>query len=279
MGLMPPPGSLDMDSFRGALDDSDVLDLRSCTFVDAYALVGFACVAESLAASGRRPAFHAPDVDEVRNYLSRMHLQETLKASEASIVGSPLPVVKEHAGPDRLLALRTFRSGVEYEQLANLVWERLEGHVGPEVLGALYETLQEVGANVIEHSQATRGGYIAAQVYRRNTPDEYVLLAIGDCGVGIRHSLSTRYPIASDEEALRLALSSDVSASGEPGRGQGLPSTAKLVTSLLGRVVVHSGGATVTCRQERTIVMATSRIEGTLVGARIPCRPGKETTR
>jgi len=89
-------------------------------------------------------------------------------------------VVKEHAGPDRVLPLQTFRSIGDYEQLANLVWERLESHVGPEVLSALYETLQEVGANVIEHSQATRGGYIAAQVYRRSTPNEYVLLAIGD---------------------------------------------------------------------------------------------------
>src|SRR4029077_11839200 len=144
----------------------------------------------------------------------------------------------------------TFRSIGDYEQLANLVWERLEGHVGPEVLSALYETLQEVGANVIEHSQATRGGYIAAQVYRRNTPNEFVLLAIGDCGVGIRQSLSVRYPTASDGEALGLAVSPDISASGEPGRGQGLPSTAKLVMDLLGRVVVHSGGATIVCRQE-----------------------------
>jgi hypothetical protein len=122
-------------------------------------------------------------------------------------------------------------------------------------------------------------GHIAAQVYRRNTPDEFVLLAIGDSGVGIRRSLSTKYQIASDAEALRLALSADVSASGEPGRGQGLPSTAKLVTDLLGRVVVHSGGATMVCRQERRIPVATRRIEGTLVGARIPCRPGEDATR
>src|SRR5467141_2577283 len=145
---------------------------------------------------------------------------------------------REHAGPDRVLPIQAFRSIADYEQLANLVWDRLQGHVDPEVLSALYETLQEVGANVIEHSQTT-AGLIAAQVYRRNTPDEYVLLAIGDCGVGIRQTLSARYPNASDSAALKLALSENVSASGEPGRGQGLPSTAKLVTDLLGRVVVH----------------------------------------
>src|SRR2546426_8986095 len=127
MGLMPPPGSLDMDTFRGALDNSPVLDLRRSTFVDAYGLVGCACVAESLSASGQRPAFHAPAVDDVRNYLSRMHLQETLEACGASIVGGTLRVVREHAGPDRVLPLQTFQSISDYEQLANLVWERLEG--------------------------------------------------------------------------------------------------------------------------------------------------------
>jgi hypothetical protein len=278
MGLMAPPGSLDMETFRSALDNSAVLDLRRSTFVDAYGLVGCACLAESLMAAGQHAAFHAPDLDDVRNYLSRMHLQETLDACGASVEGSPLPVVQEHAGPDQLLPLQTFRLIGDYEQLANLVWERLTGHVDSEVLSALYETLQELGANVLEHSQAT-AGYIAAQVYRRNTPDEYVLLAIGDCGVGVRRSLSAKYEITSDAEALRLALSANVSASGEPGRGQGLPSTAKLVTDLLGRVVVHSGGATIVCRQQRRIPMATRPIEGTLVGARIPCRPGEGATR
>jgi hypothetical protein len=192
--------------------------------------------------------------------------------------GQPAPGCPGAWGPDQLLPLQTFRLIGDYEQLANLVWERLTGHVDSEVLSALYETLQELGANVLEHSQAT-AGYIAAQVYRRNTPDEYVLLAIGDCGVGVRRSLSAKYEITSDAEALRLALSANVSASGEPGRGQGLPSTAKLVTDLLGRVVVHSGGATIVCRQQRRIPMATRPIEGTLVGARIPCRPGEGATR
>lgn len=278
MGPMAPPGSLDMDTFRSALDNSATLDLRRSTFVDVYGLVGCACLAESLAASGQCPTFHTPDTVDVRNYLSRMHLQKSLEACRASIVGNALPAVREHAGPDRVLPLQAFRSIADYEQLANLVWERLQGHVDPEVLSALYETLQELGANVIEHSQSI-AGLIAAQVHRRNTPGEYVLLAIGDCGVGIRQTLSAKYPNASDLEALKLALSENVSASGEPGRGQGLPSTAKLVTDLLGRVVVHSGGATMVCRQEKRIPMATSRIEGTLVGARIPCRPGEETAR
>jgi hypothetical protein len=206
-----------------------------------------------------------------------MHLQKFLEACGASIVGNALPAVKEHAGPDRVLPLQRFGTVAEYEKLAELVWDRLEGHVDPDVLTTLFETLQELGANVVQHSQAS-AGLIAAQVYRRNTPDEYVLLAIGDCGVGIRQSLSPRHPTASDEEALWLALSSDVSASGEPGRGQGLPDTAHLVTGLLGRVVVHSGGATIVCRQQKRTVKA-SRIQGTLVGARIPCRPGKEATR
>jgi hypothetical protein len=182
--------------------------------------------------------------------------------------------VKERAGPDQLLPLQTFSRIADYEKLADLVWQRLDGHVDSEVLSALYETLQEVGANVLEHSQ-TSAGHIEAQVYRRNTPDEYVVLAIGDCGVGIRTSLSRKYSIASDAKALELALSADVSASGEPGRGQGLPSTAKLVTGLLGRVVVHSGSATIVCRQQKRIPMTTSRIEGTLVGAAFPAGPGR----
>ncbi len=100
-----------------------------------------------------------------------------------------------------------------------------------------------------------------------------MVLAMGDLGIGVRESLSARYRPTSDRHALSLALEADVSASGEAGRGQGLTSTAELVTELGGRLVVHSGAGLIACRETNRRTHAVPHIPGTLVGARIPCRP------
>jgi len=183
MGLRAGPGPLDLDSFgrRVTAPQSPLVDLEAATFVDAYGLVGMACLLESLGEAGLSPVFVAPSDVAVGRYLARMRLQDLLDRWEVRVEGSPLPPVRELAGADQLLAVQWFDNVADYDRLANLIWSRLDGQVDPHVLEALYEALQELGANVIEHSRAP-GGDVAAQVFRRDSPEEYVVLAMGDLG-------------------------------------------------------------------------------------------------
>jgi hypothetical protein len=94
-------------------------------------------------------------------------------------------------------------------------------------------------------------------------------------GVGIRESLRVRYGDMSDAESIRRAIQWHVSRVPDEGRGQGLPGVVDGVKGLGGTVWIRSGVAfrTVTRGQART--SEVFRLQGTIVGARLPCRPGR----
>lgn len=265
-------GSLDLDTFASSLNDERTIDLGGTTFVDVCGIVGVACLADGNASRGASPHVILPTRQEVASYLSRMRMGWVLTDTAAVLEGPSLPTVRVRPGADQLVSLLEIRSEWETEEVANLVWSRIEGTVDPAVAIALFEALTELGSNAVQHSGAARA-FAAGQTFRRESENEYVVVAIGDSGIGIRASLTSRFEPSSDSEALRLALTADVSASGERGRGQGLPSTVESVTALGGELVVHSGSAVAVCRRGGQEVRATRGIPGTLVAARIPCRP------
>jgi hypothetical protein len=43
--------------------------------------------------------------------------------------------------------------------------------------------------NVVEHAGSPAGGFVAAQPYKAGMPEERIVIAVGDGGVGIRESL------------------------------------------------------------------------------------------
>jgi hypothetical protein len=117
--------------------------------------------------------------------------------------------------------------------------------------------------------------FIAAQRYKAGTPEERIVVAVGDAGIGIRESLRTRYGVMTDGQAIRRAVQWNVSSVADEGRGQGLPGVVDGVRGLGGTVWIRSGAASrmVTRGQVRTAEV--SRLQGTIVGARLPCRPGR----
>lgn len=131
-----------------------------------------------------------------------------------------------------------------------------------------------LGLNVVEHAGSPVGGFIAARCYKAGTPGEWIIVAVGDVGMGIRESLRDRYGAMTDDEAIRRSIEWYVSRVPDRGRGQGLPGVVDGVRDLGGAVSIRSGAAslTITGRHERS--SAVSRRQGTIVGARVPCRPG-----
>jgi hypothetical protein len=260
--------SLDVDSGSAAID------LAQVSFVDAYALVGLACFIASAATDGVPIELVLPERYDVRSWLSRMHLGDVIDAFGVRVAGT-LPRVAERDRRDTLIELERFGDSHGSERLASFIWERLEGGADAEVVNQLFEATGELGQNVVEHAGSPVGGFVAAQRYRAGAPEERIVVAVGDAGIGIRASLRPRYGDMTDREAIRRAVQWYVSRVPDEGRGQGLPGVVEGVRGLGGTIWIQSGTALrrIVRRQARTIEV--SRLQGTIVGARLPCRPGR----
>jgi hypothetical protein len=260
--------SLDLDG--GAA----LVDLARVGFVDAYALTGLACFVASASGDGVPVRVVLPEEPDVRSWLSRMHFRDVLEAFEVRGVGGP-PKVAERDRRDALIELERFRDANGSDRLASFIWERLEGGADAEVVNQLFEATGELGLNVVEHAGSPSGGFIAAQRYKAGTPDERIIVAVGDVGIGIRESLRPRYGDMTDDAAIRRAIQWNVSRVPEEGRGQGLPGIVDGVRGLGGAVWIRSGLASRRITRGRETSADVSRLQGTIVGARLPCRPGR----
>lgn len=243
--------TLDLFNFDGVLSlDVDagiaVIDLTPVTFVDAYALTGLACFIASADGDGLPVRLLLPERYDVRSWRSRMHLGDVLDAFDVQVERS-LPKVVERDRRDTLIELERFRDSHGSDRLASFIWERLQGGgADGDVVNQLYEATGELGLNVVEHAGSPVGGFIAAQRYRAGTPGEWIIVAVGDVGMGIRESLRDRYGAMTDDEAIRRAIEWYVSRVRDRGRGQGLPGVVDGVKDLGGAVSIRSGAASLT---------------------------------
>jgi hypothetical protein len=261
---------LSLDVHRGVA----VIDLVQVSFVDAYALTGLACFIASAAGNGIPVQLLLPNDADVRSWLSRMHLRDVLDAFDVRVEGV-LPRVAERDRTDTLIELERFNDSHGSDRLASFIWERLKGGVDGEVVNQLFEATGELGQNVVEHAGSPVGGFIAAQRYKAGAPEERIVVAVGDVGVGIRESLRVRYGDMTDAESIRRAIQWHVSRVPDEGRGQGLPGVVDGVRGLGGTVWIRSGAASRTVTRGQARTSEVSRLQGTIVGARLPCRPGR----
>lgn len=260
--------SLDLDS------GTAIIDLARVSFVDAYALTGLACFIACAAQDGLPVDLVLPEEPNVRSWLSRMHLGDVIDAFEVRVEGT-LSRVPEHDRRDTLMELERFQDAHGSDRLAAFIWDRLEGGADAEVVNQLFEATGELGLNVVEHAGSPAGGFVAAQRYKAGTPEERIVVAVGDAGIGIRESLRTRYGDMTDGDAIRRAIQWNVSSITDEGRGQGLPGVVDGVKGLGGIVWIRSGAAARTVTRGQAQTSGVSRLQGTIVGARLPCRPGR----
>ena len=108
-------------------------------------------------------------------------------------VGGGLPRVAERDRRDTLIELQRFDDSHGSHRLASFIWDRLEGGADGEVVNQLFEATGELGQNVVEHAGSPVGGFVAAQRYKAGAPEERIIVAVGDAGIGIRESLRPRY--------------------------------------------------------------------------------------
>lgn len=137
-------------------------------------------------------------IDEITaksgHYLDRMGLFKVLdKKSPYSIT--------EHEPAGRFIPLTQICTQDEQTRFITDMVPLL--HLSPQHSDAIKYTVGELVRNVLEHSDAKNGAFVAAQYYSRAN---IVRLGICDTGVGIRQTITRSWPARTDIDAINLAL-------------------------------------------------------------------------
>lgn len=111
--------------------------------------------------------------------------------------------------------------------------------------GHVLEVLSELCSNVLLHAQTDFGGVAAMQTYRSRSGERYLVMSIGDAGIGVRRSLAANMALAerleSDAQALGVAVQAGASRFASGGHGGGLPRVLEIARRYGGRVAFRSG--------------------------------------
>jgi len=137
-------------------------------------------------------------IDEITarsgHYLDRMGLFKAIGQK------SPFTII-EHEPAGRFVPLTQIRS---QDEQTNFISEMIPLlHLKPEQADAIKYTVGELIRNVLEHSKAKDGAFVAAQYYAKAN---IVRIGICDTGIGITKSIRQSWPAKDDLDALHLAL-------------------------------------------------------------------------
>jgi anti-sigma regulatory factor (Ser/Thr protein kinase) len=115
-------------------------------------------------------------------------------------------------------------------------------HYDDRAINSFIVALSEVCQNIIEHSETT--GYVGIQKYHfPKLGKNVVKISVMDVGIGFRRSLSARFSLKSDLDAIEQALLHQASRYADEGRGHGLAGVRRFVTEWNGKISIRSGTA------------------------------------
>ncbi len=143
-----------------------------------------------------------------------------------------------------------------------------------DVLQGLEWSVNEVMDNVLNHADATGGGFVQA-----STLGDRVAFTVADCGRGILASLQEGYPaLALDTDAIGEAVKAGVTRNPEKGQGNGLAGTLRIATQSGGSFAISSGRGVLnvfhqskdkTINSKRLAFGLQQAVVGTIVSAQI----------
>ncbi|MCB0001505.1 MAG: hypothetical protein KDH86_03065 [Anaerolineae bacterium] len=247
------------------------IDLRSASFVDPYGMAMLVMVGRQLHRRDGRLICVLPGSDRPVQTIVQTGLLDALRPV-AELRNLPKELSSRYPSALPATAIRS-RNDVQtvVGHLVQMTRDRLGYNTG-DVLDTA-KVVSELCNNVVDHSGAE--GIVLAQLGSDRYGARYVALAVADDGIGIRGSLTRRYPEAGQWQhgvAIERALGG--LSSRETGGGAGLRSVTAVVRRYQGRLTVRSGTDRVYVSADRTPKVHTGALfPGTLVGISFSQRP------
>jgi anti-sigma regulatory factor (Ser/Thr protein kinase) len=243
-------------AFAEATNDGERLlfDAHAAEWASPYGLVGLLVAGEAARhRSGGEPALlTAPTNPDVASYWARAGFFR--EAAELFEIHGRVPKGKPREESDVLLPVTAVRAAEDVHEVVSKIQQRAstilasELQLDPKATMGFAMALSEACQNIVEHAGV--GGWVAVQSYhwRRRLARRVVVIAVGDAGVGFRHSLESTQAKRfgdrwGDAAALEAALIQGVSRFRDPGRGQGLAGIRRYLARWDGKIAIRSGTA------------------------------------
>jgi anti-sigma regulatory factor (Ser/Thr protein kinase) len=236
--------------FLKQLRETAEIDLRDITFIDPYGMVGLLEMGELSKKEERLRSLNLPESEEVLKYLERMDFLKyagkyfNLNPSKPDLLEKYL----RSTFTDVLLEITPIEKSDDIHFIVGKVKERsqtiLATHLNYDeyTINGFIVALSEVCQNIIEHSEYK--GFVGIQKYRfQNMNKNVVKIAVMDVGIGFRKSLSERFQLKTDIDAIEKGLLHGASRYSDKGRGHGLSSVRRFVKQWDGKFSIRSGTA------------------------------------
>ena len=229
---------------------SEEIDLRGVAFIDPYGMLGLLEIGELCTLEDVRKSIILPETGEVCAYLDRMDFFPFAKRYFSLVNFAPDPSGKYHrsADSDVLLEITPIQKSDDIHFIVGKVRDRAQAilathlHYDDRAINGFIVALSEVCQNIIEHSE--NKGFVGIQKYRfQNLNKNVVKIAVMDVGIGFRKSLSNRFKLKGDLDAIDKALLHGASRYEDEGRGHGLAAVRRFVNQWNGKISIRSGTA------------------------------------
>ena len=236
------------------------INLRDAAFIDPFGMVGILEIGELLKSKGIRKTIQLPQSEEVLKYLERMdffkYAEDYFDLEFSNPLSSPFANGENSLGQkylrssysDVLLEITPIESSDDIHFIVGKVKDRAKSiltkhlHYDDRAINGFIVALSEVCQNIIEHSE--NKGFVGIQKYHFNNLNKNVVkIAVMDIGIGFRKSLSERFTIKDDIEAIEKAIVNGASRYADEGRGHGLAAVRRFVHQWNGKLSIRSGTA------------------------------------
>jgi anti-sigma regulatory factor (Ser/Thr protein kinase) len=232
------------------LRKSSLIDLRETTFIDPYGMVGLLEIGELLKSKGIRKTLCLPESEEVLKYLERMDFFKFIDRYFTIEPSQPHLSEKYHRSSysDVLLEITPIEKSDDIHFIVGKVRDRSHAilikhlHYDERAINSFIVALSEACQNIIEHSE--NKGFVGIQKYYFQSLNKNVVkIAVMDAGIGFRKSLSERFSLKDDLEAIEKGLLHGASRFVEKGRGYGLTAVRRFVKQWNGKLSIRSDTA------------------------------------
>ena len=240
------------DTYEQMLPQEELteLDLSQVSFIDPYGMVGILEIGEFAKSKGIRRILRLPQCEDVLKYLERMDFFRfageyfDLKPTAPSLSNK----YHRNSYSDVLLEITPIEKSDDIHFIVGKVKERANTiltkhlHYDDRAINGFIVALSEVCQNIIEHSE--NKGFVGIQKYHfQNINKNVVKIAVMDLGIGFRESLSQRFSLDDDFQAIEKALLHGASRHADEGRGHGLAAVKRFVSQWNGKISIRSGTA------------------------------------